>query len=294
MVAAAVAAFGPCAMATPDEKDLDPSVRLPVRRLHPEREFDQQMKKMHQEHEAKEKEREEKARAKEEKERAKEEKRQAKEAAKKKGKHDDRVIPPRPQQQSSTVDKSLMKELLSKDYSIKKYDLYEEPKPITWKDDPVSRDIDGLKKHMASSRKGGATVFMPSGVSTANDANEVFFCFDGDGNKASSRLRLRVHYYADDPLNYTDIVFTIDGFEYKFHPNKPSRGKLGARMYWEQSEDVLTSGDKDLVYALSHCHWARMALRGSDGMNHVKMLTQAQLDSFARTLELYRAMGGGF
>ena len=101
-------------------------------------------------------------------------------------------------------------------------------------------------------------------------------------------------FYADDPLNYNDITFTIDGFNYSFHPGKPARGKQGARMYWEQSEDALTAQDKDLVYALSHCHWARISLKGADGMNHVKMLTDKQLEAFAHTFELYRAMGGKF
>lgn len=257
---------------SPDEKDYDESVRLPVRRLHPEREFDKAMKQMHKEHEEK-----------------------AAREEKKKSKHDNRVIPERQKQSSSSADKSLMRELLSKDYSIKKYEpIYEQPKPITWKDDPVSDDVDGLMTHVSASRKGGATLYAPKGVSMASDANEVFFCFESSNGRASSRLHLRVQYYADDPLHYNDILFTIDGFDYTFHPSHPSRGKLGSRMYWEQSEDPLVTEHKDLVYALSHCHWARMSLKGADGMNHVKMLTQNQLDAFACTLELYRAMGGSF
>lgn len=289
---AMTAALGASVAATelPDEKDYDESVRLPVRKLHPEREFDKAMKKMHQEHEAKQK--------KEDEKRAEKERKQAEKAAKKaaKGGHDNRVIPPRPQQaQASTADKSLMRELLSKDYSLKQYvPKYEEPQPITWKDDPVRDDVHSLMSSVAGTRKGGATFYTPKGVSMANDANEVFFCFESDGSRATSRLHLRVQYYADDPLYYNDILFTIDGFDYKFHPSKPSRGKMGARMYWEQSEDALVSQHKDLVYALSHCHWVRMSLRGADGMNHVKMLSKAQLEAFTNTLELYRAMGGKF
>lgn len=293
-----VAAGSTVVAAMPDEKDYDESVRLPVRKLHPEREFDKAMKKMHQEHEAKAQEKEAKEREKEAKAMAKEREKEAKARAKeekKKAKHDNRVIPERRQASESTADKSLMRELLSKDYSIKKYEnIYEEPKPITWKDDPVSSNVTGLMAHMSDVRKGGASLLTPRGVSMANDANDVFFCFEQNGGRASSRLRLRVQYYADDPLNYNDILFTIDGFNYEFHPSRPSRGKMGARMYWEQSDDVLTSRDKDLVYALSHCHWARMSLKGADGMNHVKMLTQSQLDAFAHAFELYRAMGGTF
>ena len=282
--------------ALPDEKDYDESVRLPVRKLHPEREFDKMMKQMHKEHEQKAAEKEEKEAKKAAKKQAKEEAKKEKEGAKNKGsKHDTRVIPPRPQQQqASTADKSLMKELLSKDYSIKKYEpIYEQPKPITWKNDPVSRDVNELLTHVSGTSKGGVTLYTPKGISMTNDANEVFFCFEST-NGQPRRLHLRVQYYADDPLNYSDISFTIDGFNYEFRPSRPSRGKLGARMYWEQSEDALTAQHKDLVYALSHCHWARMSLKGADGMNHVKMLSQKQLDAFARVLELYRAMGGSF
>ena len=288
---AAAATFGLDAHAVPDEKDLDPSVRLPVRRLHPEREFDKAMKQMHKDHEAKEQARE----AKEQEKEAKRLEKEAKKEAKNKNKHDNRVIPPRPAQRqaAASVDKSLMKELLSKDYSLKKFDIYEEPKPITWKDDPVSNDVNGLMSHVSSGRRNGNTFYTPKGVSLANDANDVFFCFESSGN-APGRLHLRVQYYADDPLNYNDITFTIDGFNYNFHPGKPARGKQGARMYWEQSEDALTAKDKDLVYALSHCHWARISLKGADGMNHVKMLTEKQLEAFAHTFELYRAMGGKF
>ncbi len=282
MVLAATFSVGAVATPIPDEKDYDESVRLPVRRLHPERQFDQAMKEMHKKHEAKAQ--------KEEEKRAKKE---AKKAAKN-AKGESRVVAT-VQQPQSTADKSLMKELLSKDYSIKKYTpMYEEPKPITWKDDPVNSDVHSLLAGVDGTRKGGATLYTPKGISMANDANEVFFCFDSDGSRATSRLRLRVQYFADDPLYYSDIQFTIDGFNYSFHPSKPSRGKMGARMYWEQSEDVLNSQHKDLVYALSHCHWARMSLKGADGMNHVKMLTAAQLEAFTNTLELYRAMGGNF
>lgn len=285
----------------PDEKDYDESVRLPVRRLHPERDFDKIMKQMHKEHkeqEAVEAENESKKDSKKKDKEAEKERKQAEKAAKKAAKngHDNRVIPPRPQQQqSSNVDKSLMQTLLSKDYSIKKYEpLYEEPKPITWKDDPVSQDITGLMQSVDGKSKGGAMLYAPKGVSMSQDANEVFFCFESSNGRASSRLHLRVYYFADDPLNYSDIVFTIDGFDYKFHPSRPSRGKMGARMFWEQSEDALTAQHKDLVYALSHGHWVRMSLKGADGMNHVKMLTKAQLEAFTKTFELYRAMGGTF
>ncbi len=267
------------AVSMADEKDYDESVRMPVRRLHPERERDKALKKMQEEEKKKQK---------------------------KQGKGKETPAPAVDDPwgdgtvvnngQDASPDKALMRELLSKDYSLVKYEIdFEEEvaKPIAWKDDPVSTDIDGLRRQVTITGNGGRQTVMPKGMSTARDNNAVAFCFDTDGNTADA-LKLRVQYYADDPLNYNDIEFTIDGFDYKFKPAAPARGKLGARMYWEQSEDVLTVTDKDLVYALAHCHWARIKLKGADGMNHVKMLTQEQLDAFNATLELYRAMGGTF
>lgn len=282
VIVATTLGMGVATATPPDEDDYDESVRLPVRRLHPEREFDKMMKKMHQEKSAKQqKEAEKKAR------------KQAKKDAKKAAKAGERKVVATRQQPASTTDKSLMRELLSKDYSIKKYELiYEEPKPITWKDDPIATNVKELLNNIKKIEQRAATLYVSQEVTMASDANEVYFCFEGNDTRANGGLHLRVSYFADDPLHYHDIVFTIDGFDYVFTPSHPMRGKQGSRMYWERSDDVMASEHKDLVYALSHCHWARMSLRGADGMNHVKMLTKVQLKAFTHTFELYRAMGG--
>ena len=279
VLAAFIASATVSAATVPDEEDYDESIRLPVRRLHPERANADWAKKMQKDMDKKKKKNEEK-------QRKEEEKQQQKNGEKK-------IVATR-QMPASTADKSLMQTLLSKDYSLKKFDIgYEEPKPITWKDDPVSTDVNALMAHVSSTARGGATLYAPKGVSLATNTNEVFFCFEKVGNTPRN-LRLRVQYYADDPLNYNNIQFTIDGFKYDFHPASPSRGKDGSRMYWELSDDALTASHKDLAYALSHCHWARISLMGDDGMNHVKMLSKQQLEAFARTFELYRALGGTF
>ncbi|MCQ2289260.1 MAG: hypothetical protein MJZ74_09205 [Muribaculaceae bacterium] len=105
-------------------------------------------------------------------------------------------------------------------------------------------------------------------------------------------MHLRLQYYADDPLNYNDMVFTIDGFDYKFHPTNIQRGKGDGVMIWEQSDDVLREADKDLVYALAHCHWVRLKLHGADGMNHVKLIGEEQIKSFKETYQLFLLRNG--
>ena len=62
--------------------------------------------------------------------------------------------------------------------------------------------------------------------------------------------------------------------------------------YWENFDICLSSRDKDLVYALAHCSWARVTYIGDRGFNHVKILSKEQIKDFYNTLQLYRVMGG--
>ncbi|MCQ2289259.1 MAG: hypothetical protein MJZ74_09200 [Muribaculaceae bacterium] len=276
MCIAGVMAMTLPAGAATDEKDYDPSIRKEMRSVRaPERRREKELKKQ-----------------------------QEQERLAQGGKNAKGIVGDDPWANTPEVDYSneadeerrlLLDELLSTDFTIEKYEIdYEEEiaKPLEWKDEPICNNVDSLRNCLTEVRNGGTTMLVPAGVSLANDANGIFFCFENGKNLGN--LKLRVQYYADDPLNYVDLLFTIDGFEYKFHPAKPSRGKVGGRMYWEQSEDVLTAEDKNLVYALAHCHWARLKFKGSDGMTHSKMLTQKQINAFGAALELYRALGGGF
>ena len=127
----------------------------------------------------------------------------------------------------------------------------------------------------------------------ARDQNAVFFYFTAPSAAAPDALRLRIQYYADDPLNFRQAVFTIDGFDYTYVPEEtPRRGKVTARTYWECSDQPLTRAHRDLVYALTHARWVRLKLIGADGVNHVKLLTSDQLRALADALNLYRLLGG--
>ncbi len=184
--------------------------------------------------------------------------------------------------------KDLMRTLLNKDYSIVEYDFTPDvPKAMVWIDEPVTEAKEDLLKEM---NQNGSRV-MPRSASMAQTDNDMFFYFT-QGIDKPEPLRFRIQYYADDPLEYSSIKFLIDGFEYEYEPDKTHRGREGKRMYWENSDEPLKSSDKDLVYALSHCKWARATIVGDRGVNHVRMLSDAQLKAFYNTLKLYLLLGG--
>ena len=204
------------------------------------------------------------------------------------------VITKHPVQQQSTVDKSFLQELLNKDYSIKEYK-FEEPKRMEWKDDTITELQENLVPYFKTLTLKGEKSVLPRNVVVDNTENALFMYFTEDAQQQPMALRLRIQYYADDPLNYNSMVFTIDGFDYRFVPTNIKRGKGDGIMIWEQSDDELKTADKDLVYALSHCqYWAQVKLHGEDGMLHVKLLTKEQLEAMKRTVQLYLLRGGSF
>lgn len=263
-----------------NEDDYDESIRMPVRRLHPEREREKARKKLQQELDAKSK---------------------AQQATAIDGWNDEttnnkkkdkrRIVGTAPIQQSSNNDKTLLNELLSKDYSLKQY-VASDPVALRWKDDPVTETENELLMQVSkSSPQSGTVRYMPQGVTMSRTDNE-FYAYFTSHDAQIEPLRIRVQYYADDPLNFNDIQFLIDGFEYSYHALSPQRGKGNGRMIWEQSDQAIHSSEKDLIYALSHAQWVRMSLVGADGTKHVKMLTKKQIQDFYCILQLYRLMGG--
>ncbi len=199
-----------------------------------------------------------------------------------------------PVAQRDSVSKAYLQELLNTDYSLVQY-MPETPKPMVWLDDSITLTADELLPLLNAKSTAGMTRYQPRNVQVATDNNDVFFHFSTDANGNPEPLHLRVQYYADDPLYYEDMIFTVDGFDYTFHANAPQRGKLKGNMYWENSDDVLTEANKDLVYALANSkYWVTLKLEGRGGMNHLKTLTKEQIKDFYNVLTLYRLKGGKF
>lgn len=194
-------------------------------------------------------------------------------------------------EQQSTVDKAMLQELLKKDYSICEYDFG--PKRMVWKDDTVTETQERILPFFMLTDVGEYRGIVSTGVVISDIVNDVYIYFTQDANGIPTSMRLRIQYYADDPLNYNQIAFVVDGFDYPFTPTNIKCGDGEEGYVWQQSDDELHDKDKDLVYAISHCeNWAELKLVGADGMEHIKPLTREKLDEFKRTLQLFLLRGG--
>ena len=161
-------------------------------------------------------------------------------------------------------------------------------KRLVWQDEPVRTTIDLVMPFMTVIEGEYRSKY----VSGDSVANEVYFAFDMDDDSIPGPLRLCISYCGDTPIDYDQVVFTIDGYDYFFYPMAPHHGSTNGQ-YWAVSDDALMHpAYKDLVYALAHGQWAMIKLQGLGGMSRVKVLTDDQLDDFANTLDLYRLMGG--
>lgn len=269
-----------------DEQDFDESIRLPVRRLHPERnkkkadtdatgesknadaesanpdDFSQRMRR-------------ERARL------------QRKSQAEVDSGQSVTDIP----QQTPGTDKAWLDKLLSTDYTIKSIEDYM-PQRLRWTDEPVGQSQSQLLPYFSSTiLPDGTTRYMPKDVRMENNYNGLYLYFDTNRGKPQG-LRLRAQYYADDALDIERVDFIINGFKYGYTPLTVNRGKGNGRMVWENFDDAVGTPMKDLVYALTHGHAVIVKFVGSRGFSHVKELTADEIKDMYRTLELYRAMGG--
>lgn len=259
----------------PDEEELDPVLRMPVRRLHPERPTREQLKQ---------KMREEKKLT-EEKKMSERKEYYLRLAAEQNGTE---YIAPEEREARAAKEKAHLDSLLAIEYTLPKFDF---PRRLRWKDDPVLQSQEELLPFFNRTHNLEGVQYMPLDASMANEENALFFYFNVK-NSRPGRLHLRAQYCADDPLGITKVEFTINGFNYYFTPSSTQEGNKGDRIFWESFDEQLSSADKDLVYALAHSSWVRVTYLGSRGVNHVKMLTKDQIQDFNRTLTLYRSMGG--
>lgn len=264
---AASAALQPATVRA-DENDLDESIRLPVRRLHPERvrkpaqrqaadnDFARRMRS----------------------ERARLQNQQA-------GQGSSATA-----EQHSTVDKDWLNKLLSTDYTIKGIDSYM-PQRLRWADDPVPAASSLMAGFAKQSLPDGDTRYMPQGVTMDSTCNALYLYFDTRAGHPGA-LHLRAQYYADDPLGIDSVTVVANGFVYTYVPRSVKRGRGRGRMIWENFDDAVTADMKDLVYALSHAKQVLVKYTGSTGFSHVKEMTPAEVTAARRSIDLYRSLGG--
>lgn len=261
------------AVVADNDDDLDASLRMPVRRLHPERhtttDFEQPSKAQ-------------------------------KRRDKRLTDHDRAVryqqlvteatgLTQEERAERTRREKASLDSLLAIDYTLPDYSHLMR---LTWQNDPIAETSTQLAQHLQRlDLQGGAERYCPKDVTIDTTSNGLFFYFDVQGGHPSP-LRLRAQYCADDPLGIEKVSFVINGYDYSFTPRTTQVGKAGRRLYWENIDQKLSTSDKDLVYALAHCKWARVIYVGDRGVNHVKKLTPEQIQDFYYTLSMYRKLGG--
>lgn len=274
------------ASATRDDDDKDPSIQRGIRRLHPERERAKAMKKL-QEQMAR------KAEPKDDPWDTSDDLWGTVDlppvALKDSAAVEGRRLKPRQLSTSKTPEEqAALDSLLAIDYSLTEFGY----RRMKWRDLPVTRTIDQLMPGFVLNEDGD---YVSKYVSFAPTSNEVYFAFAmAEGDSLPGPLRLCVRYCADDPLDFDQLIFSIDGYDYLFYPSDHHHGTLPDGLYCETSDDVLTASYKDLVYALAHSNWVALKLVSTRGIHHVKMLTDGQRSDFAATLDLYRLLGGNF
>lgn len=162
------------------------------------------------------------------------------------------------------------------------------PQRLMWRDEPVTATIDQLMPYCVIDDGGDCR---SKYVTVDEPANEVYLAFSLI-DSLPGPLRLCVRYGGEIPMDFDQLTFTVDGFDYSFYPANIQHGHTASGTYWAISDDEITTAFKDLVYALAHARWGMIKMRHSSGGNIVKIITDGQRQDFANTLALFLLLGG--
>ena len=159
---------------------------------------------------------------------------------------------------------------------------------LVWRDAPVTTTIDQLMPYFTINEDGECHSKYVSADSTSN---EVYFAFNVS-DSLPGPLRLCVRYCANVPVEFEQLTFTVDGYDYMFYPADVKCLKVDGMHYLVCSDDVLQPAYRDMVYALAHGHWEIVKLHCTGGVTRVKVLTDGQREDLSLALDLYRLLGG--
>jgi hypothetical protein len=134
----------------------------------------------------------------------------------------------------------------------------------------------------------GKVWYKPKSSPIYTNANGIY-CYFQTENGMPSNLRFRLQYYADDWLFFNKVQFSIDGKAYEYIPLNTETDNGGG--IWEWFDESVSSTDKELINALANAKSAKMKLIGRQYYD-TKNISQEQINSFKRTIELYESMGG--
>jgi hypothetical protein len=132
--------------------------------------------------------------------------------------------------------------------------------------------------------------YKPKSAPNYTNANGIY-CYFQTENGMPGNLRFRLQYYADEWLFFNRVQFSIDGKAYEYIPLNTETDSGNGGYIWEWFDESVSDSDKELINALANAKSAKMKLIGRQYFD-TKNITQEQISSFKRTLELYQAMGG--
>lgn len=134
--------------------------------------------------------------------------------------------------------------------------------------------------------------YKPKSAPKFIDCNGIY-CYFQTENGVPSNLRFSVQYYASDWLFFKKIQFSIDEKAFEYVPLKVETDHGNGGYIWEWFDENLSNSDSELIFALANAKKAKMKLIGSQYYN-VKVISNDQIISIKRTIDLYHALGGQY
>lgn len=134
------------------------------------------------------------------------------------------------------------------------------------------------------------TWYEPKNAPQYTNRNGIY-CYFQTEDGMPSNLRFRLQYYADEWLFFKKVQFSIDGKAYDYIPLNTETDSGNGGYIWEWFDEAISESDKELINALANAKSAKMKLIGRQYFD-VKTISQDQINSFKRTLEMYQALGG--
>lgn len=119
------------------------------------------------------------------------------------------------------------------------------------------------------------------------------YCYFGSENGNANNFRFVIQYYADDWLFIQKYQFSIDGKAYELYPDKVETDSGDGGYIWEWCDQSINASDSDLIEALANAKEAKIKFVGRQYVT-VKTISQDQIKTIKKALDLYKAMGGTF
>lgn len=136
----------------------------------------------------------------------------------------------------------------------------------------------------------GKTWYEPKSAPNYTNRNALY-CYFQTENGVPSNLRFRLQYYSDDWLFFSRVQFSIDGKAFEYIPLNTETDSGDGGYIWEWFDESISESDKELINALANAKAAKMKLIGRQYFD-IRNITQDQIKSIKRTLDLYQVMGG--